>query len=413
MLQLGQRLAARPDTAPEVLFKEARRRRRRRWLAGGTAVLLLLAITAALALTWAHRMPGGRGGARSAGAASAGRAGSAFAVWSDGMSLLVGDIEPGGIVTPRVVAEANVGPLPLVRAGQRVYWVDPAGAFVPALGHWSQLVRYLDLATGKIGMAGPGQTVFVSADGRYLLMSQTATSMTQTPVTGGTPRLLTLPPGWYLPGGDGLADVLSGAGLATANGILVQSGQSPAPDGMTIGLWNPAGHQVAVIGRAQAVIGAYTPAGGGRTLLAWLPAGCAGDCPVQITDTATMAVRSVRSPLSHGFVMGGAFSPDGTRLALFGRMSDGTAARLALVNLVTGTVRMAGSPRLALGMDIAWARWLPDGRRLVMGAATAGGYLVDTMPLSAEPLVVVRGHGQDPTSNQDPNYTIVLAPPSA
>jgi hypothetical protein len=48
-------------------------------------------------------------------------------------------------------------------------------------------------------------------------MSQTSTSMTQTPVAGGTPRALTLPPGWYLPGGDGLADMFSGAGLATAN----------------------------------------------------------------------------------------------------------------------------------------------------------------------------------------------------
>jgi hypothetical protein len=414
MLQLGQRPAAQLDTTPQVLFSEARRRRRRRWLVGGAVVLLLTAMTAAFALTWAHRMPGGRGGARSAGAASAGEAASApaaIAVWSDGTSLLTGDIEPGGSVIPRVVAEANVGPLPLLRAGQRVYWVDPAGAFVPGLGHWSQLVRYLDLATGKIATAGPGQTVFLSADGRYLLMSQTGTSLTQTPVTGGSPRTLTLPPGWYLPGGDGLADVLSGAGLATANGILVQSGQSPGPSGTVIGLWNPAGHRVAVIGRAQAVIGAYTPPGAGRTLLAWLPAVCTGNCPVQITDTATMATRSVRSPLGHGFAMGGAFSPDGTRLALFGRVKDGSAARLALVNLAAGTVRTAREPRLALGMDIAWARWLPDGRRLVMGPASTGGYLTDTETLSAEPLVVVRGHGQHRASNQDPNYTTVLAPP--
>ena len=77
------------------------------------------------------------------------------------------------------------------QAGGRVYWVDPVdpvGAFVPRLGHWSQLVKYLDLATGQIGTEGPGQTVFLSADGRYLLMSQTATSLTETPVTGGAVR---------------------------------------------------------------------------------------------------------------------------------------------------------------------------------------------------------------------------------
>jgi hypothetical protein len=408
MLQLGQRPAAQWDNTPQVLFKEARRRRRRRWLIGGVAVVLVSAMTAALALTWVHRMPG-PSGARSAGAASGGGAGSAqaaLAVWSDGTHLLTGDIDPGGRVVPRVLAEANVSTLPLVRAGQRVYWVDPAGAFVPELGHWSQLIRYLDLATGKIATAGPGQTVFLSADGRYLLMSQTATSMTQTPVAGGTPRTLTLPPGWYLPGGDGLADEYSGAGLATANGILVEAGQSPSPGGAVIGLWNPAGHRVTVIGRARAAIGAYTPPGVGRTQLAWIPAGC-GDCPVRITDTATMAVRSVRSPLGHGFALGGGFSPDGTILALFVRADLSDAGRLMLVDLATGTAKVAREPQLDLGAAIGWARWLPDGRRLVMGPASAGGgYLVDTATLSAKPLVVLHGHGQDP------NYTTVLVPPS-
>jgi WD40 repeat protein len=298
-----------------------------------------------------------------------------------------------------------------VLAGQRVYWVDPAGAFVPELGYWSQLVRYLNLATGKIATAGPGQTVFLSADGRYLLMSQTATSLTQTPTVGRTPRTLTLPPGWYLPGGDGLADVYSGAGVATANGILVEARQSPGPGGTVIGLWNPAGHRVTVIGRAQAVIGAHTPPGAGDTQLAWIPAGC-GDCPVRITDTATMAIRSVRSPLGHGFARGGAFSPDGTTLALFARLDNPDAARLMLVDLATGSARVAREPQLAVGAGIGWAQWVPDGRRLVMGSAsTGGGYLVDTVTLSARPLTVIRGHGQDRTSNQDPNYTTVLIPP--
>jgi hypothetical protein len=154
------------------------------------------------------------------------------------------------------------------------------------------------------------------------------------------------------------------------------------------------------------VIGAYTPPGSGHTLLAWLPAAC-GNCPVEITDTATMAVRSVRSPLSHGYALGGAFSPDGSRVALFVRENYSDAVRLALVNLVTGTVRMAREPRFVLDTDIGWARWLPDGRRLLIGPATTGGYLVDTVTLSAEPLIVARGHG-----SQDPNFTIVLAPPS-
>ena len=267
-----------------------------------------------------------------------------------------------------------------------------------------------DLRRNLVVEGERGRTID-SADGRYLLMSQTATSLTQTPVTGGTPRTLTLPPGWYLPGGDGLADVYSGAGVATANGILVQSGQSPGPGGTVIGLWNPVGHRVTVIGRAQAVIGAHTPPGAGDTQLAWIPAGC-GDCPVRITDTATMAVRSVRSPLGHGFARGGAFSPDGTTLALFARLDNRDAARLMLVDLATGSARVAREPQLAVGAGIGWAQWVPDGRRLVMGpASTGGGYLVDTVTLSARPLTVIRGNGRDPTSSQDPNYTTVLIPP--
>jgi hypothetical protein len=323
----------------------------------------------------------------------------------------VGDIHPGGGVTQRLVAEVNAAGLPLVRAGGRVYWVDPAGAFVPRLGHWSQVVKYLDLATGQIGTEGPGQTVFLSADGRYLLMSQTATSLTETPATGGVARQLTLPRGWYLPGGDGLADVLSGAGLATANGVVVQSAESPGPGGVVLGLWNPGHGQVAMVGRARAVIDAYTPPGGRYSLLAWLPAGCRGSCAIEITNTATMAARTLRSPLPGGFAIGGAFSPDGTRLAVFPMIEPGQAARVALADLATGTVTVAPAPRFALGEDIAWARWLPGGRDLIAGGGTGGGDLVDSATLSAQPLVVARGRENDRGNSLDINYTMVVVPP--
>ncbi len=92
---------------------------------------------------------------------------------------------------------------------------------------------YLDVGTGRIGTAGAGQTVFLSADGRYLLMSQTETSLAETPVAGGAARWLTLPRGWYLPGGDGLADVISGTGLGTADGVVVQSVPSLGSPGAT------------------------------------------------------------------------------------------------------------------------------------------------------------------------------------
>src|SRR6266516_126062 len=400
--------------AAQALFKEARRRRRRRWLAGIAAVVVASAVVAVATVAWPHRASGHDGGrAGPLGTVLGARSAAAAAVWFDGIRLHVGDIHLGGRVTQRAGAEVSADLLPLVQAGGRVYWVNPAGAFVPSLGHWSQVVQYLDLATGKIGTAGPGQTVFLSADGRYLLMSQTATDLTETPVAGGAPRQLSLPRGWYLPGGDGLADVISGDGLATANGIIVQSQESPAccRSAPALGVWDPRSGKVEVIGRERAVIGAYTPPGARHSLLAWLPAACPfpDNCLLTITNTATLAARTVRSPLPRGFAIGGAFSPGGARLAVFLHTASGRAARLALVDPVTGAMRLARGPRLALGLDYAWARWLPGGTHLIVGAGT-GPYLVDSATLSARPLFLARGHGHHAGSSQDINFTTAVIP---
>ena len=398
-------------TAVQALFKEARQRRRRRRLAG-TAIVALAAIVAAVsAVTLAHPTSGRDSGRTHPAAAAPATASSVAAVWIDDTGLHVGYLHPGGSLTQRVVAQVNADILPLLRAGGRVYWIDPAGTFVPAVGHWSQAVMYLDVSTGAIGIAGPGQTVFLSADGRDLYMSQTATILTEVPVTGGAARSLTLPQGWYLPGGDGLPDLISGEGLATANGIVVQSQQSPSPGGLVLGLWNPDRGRVTVIGRARAVIDAYTPPGARYSLLAWLPA-CRrspASCAVKVTNTATMSARTVNSPLPGGFAMGGAFSPAGTsgaRLAVFLNADSGTTARLAVVDLATGTVRIAPRLSLPLGEDIAWARWLPGGAHLIAGAATGTTYLIDTATLLARPLVVARG------SAADLNYTTAIVPRS-
>lgn len=407
---LARRAGPTDPGAACALFREARRRRRRRRLAGTTAVVLVATAAAVLLTMTGTHAPSGHGNSRHGPAGAPGAAPATLspvtAVWYDGVHLRVGSIRPGGAVTQRVAAEVNADPLPLVPAGGRVYWVDQAGTYVPALGHWSEVVQYLDVTTGRVGTAGPGQTVFLSADGRDLFMSQTAVSLTETPVTaGGAARLLTLPDGWYLPGGDGLADLVSGAGLATANGIVVQSRDGWDPGGSVLGLWNPGRGRVVVVGRALAVIDAYTAPGARYSLLAWIPAACRlpGNCPVKITNTATLSTRTVRSPLPGGFAMGGAFSPTGTRLAVFLNAGTGQAARLALVDPVTGAVRVVPAPALGLGMDVAWARWLPGGARLIVGAGTA--YLVDAVTRSAEPLVT----GRDDTDG--PNYTTAIVSP--
>ena len=351
----------------QALFEEAhlRRRRRRRWLAALGAVLLALILAVAGALTWLNRQPGRQEPQGSAvSAAGAADRTSATAVWVDNASRLhVGTIGAGGQVSQRVVGEANAASEPLIAAGRRVYWVDPAGAYVPALGHWSQVVQVLNLRTGRIALAGAGQTVFLSADRRYLLMSQTPTSLAQTPVTGGRPRLFDLPRGWYLPGGDGVADPMTGQGLDTANGVVVQSRESPGVGARRIAVWNPRTGAVQVIGRARAVIDAYTPPGAHYSLLAWLPAVCPppGSCRIAITNTGERSGHDRQQP-GTGRLRGRRRLLAGRRHA--GGLRHGPSRESALTPGSRSSTRhrraaARPSPAFPLGIDYGWADGYP------------------------------------------------------
>ena len=392
-----------------ALFREAWIRQRRRRL-GGLAVFVLVSAATVVALVGPPGMTGRErgGGGRSIAAAVA--RGSAAAAWVDDVGRLrVGGIGTGGRVSSRAVAEVNAASLPLVVARDRVYWVNPAGTFVPALGHWSQVVMYLDLRTGRTGIAGPGQTVFLSADRRLLMTSLPLNILAETPVAGGAARHFTLPAGWYLPGGYGLGDLVDGQGLATAAGVLVQSRQSPGVGPRLLALWRPGAHTVTVIGRSRGVIDAYTPPGGGYSLVAWLPVSCRppGSCQIKITNTASMSVWTVRCPLRGGFALGGAFSPSGDELAVFATNRSRTSARLALIDTATGALRLASRPALPIGMDIGWARWLPGGGRLIAG--TSNGYLFDSATLMATPLVAATA-STHAAGSLDVNYTTAVVP---
>jgi WD40 repeat protein len=150
------------------------------------------------------------------------------------------------------------------------------------------------------------------------------------------------------------------------------------------------------------------------SLLAWLPARCSAgqNCPLRITDTATLSTKTVRSPLHHGFAVGAAFSPDGKQLAVFanGNLLGTGAVRLAMVTTGTGTLRLVGSMRLAIGEDRAWALWLPDGRHLITGGIEAS-YAVSAATLSARPLFFIHVRDHYIETSQDINYSAVLIPP--
>jgi hypothetical protein len=114
-----------------------------------------------------------------------------------------------------------------------------------------------------------------------------------------------------------------------------------------------------------------------------------------------LASRTLHSPLGHGFVLGGAFSPDGRRLAVFANLSaqaGGQKAELAVVSTATGSahmiagVRMVPGVQMTVGEDSDWIRWLPGGTSLITLARR--DYVVNTVTLAARPFRFT-GTGQD------------------
>jgi hypothetical protein len=256
-------------------------------------------------------------------------------------------------------------------------------------------VREYDIATGKIRYLARGNSVFTSADGRHLYIAQTGTSLVELPADAiGAPRHLALPVGWHLSG-------LLG-NWSVAGGIVVSSSDAdPSRAPVTLAVWNPATGSVRIVGRDLDIIDAYTAPGARYSLLAWTPAGCRLPCPVEITNTSTLASLTVRSPNRYGFTYGGlftsgAFSPDGTRLAVFLNTtnpqdpSHGPVSELAIINTRTGTLRLVRAARFGTYEDAGWARWLPGGHRLIAGAE-AGSYAVDADTLSVRALSFAPG----------------------
>jgi hypothetical protein len=136
------------------LFKEAWRRRRRRRVAAVAAVVLAAAAATA---SWAADWPGAgvpgpaRGAAHAPGGSlgALGRTGVPLVAWvDDNGGLHVGDLATGRQqLAARISADPTV---PLVSAGGRLYWVDTGGGYLAGYGYWPDIVRSLDLATGRI-----------------------------------------------------------------------------------------------------------------------------------------------------------------------------------------------------------------------------------------------------------------------
>jgi hypothetical protein len=256
-------------------------------------------------------------------------------------------------------------------------------------------------------------TIPASADGRYLYLVQAEGSLVELPVNGsGGPRTLRAPAGWSFD-----------SDQAVVGGILVDS--QPRHATPRLGIWSPGTARVRIIADGAArSIGAGTAPGARYSLVAWTSADCpfASDCPVEITNTATLATISVRSPLHHGFASTGVvFSPSGTELAAWARAVSlssqccANTSELAIIDVSAGVVHLVPAASLVTQEDAGWILWLPGGQRLLAGAASYS-YAVDASTAAARPFFFFPQAGDGPNADHDImdtpdiNFSAVLIP---
>jgi len=120
-------------------------------------------------------------------------------------------------------------------------------------------------------------------------------------------------------------------------------------------------------------------------------------------------------------VQGAAFSPDGTRLAVFEQTASINSSCcdnnsvLAIVNTRTGAVRAVRAARLVTEEDAGWILWLPGGRRLLAGALSYS-YAVDATTYAAQPFFFFPQTADGPAADHnimdipDINFSAVLLP---
>jgi hypothetical protein len=388
----------------EAIFIAARRRRRRIRLTVGLTAVVLAGSAAALLASWPHHNAASNRPDASEAALSVAHLPAAQVAWVD----YNGRLHIGSLITgrQRVAAAANSDPVvPLIAAGAHLYWVNTGGTY------WQ--IQSLDLATGKIASLGFGMAVFASPDGRNVFIAQTGESLLEVRASGGQSRGLNLPAGWFVAG---LNDDFASP-AAVAGGVLVQGSDSASSSRPTkLAVWNPDNGRLTLassgVSAHGGLLGAVTPPGANYSLVAWRRGSCdPGSCAIEITNTATRSTRTVRSPFGHGFASGVAFSRDGAELAAFansfGRSTTSAPAELAIISTRTGAARLVPRASLLMGLDVAWARWLPGDKMLLIGGGLFSG-VVNPDTLSVRPYFFMRGRDHNIEDSQDVNYSAVV-----
>ena len=201
--------------------------------------------------------------------------------------------------------------------------------------------------------------MFPAADGKSILVEVDAQLVQRTldgASTGGP---------WPIPEGYNLTS----PARATAAGVLVETTANAFI--RQLAEWQPATGAVRALGPYNDLIDAYTSPSGSSTVVARTDCDDDFPCWLLLTDTATGHVTRVDSPIpGNGFYGGGAFSPDGSQLAVFVATNTGTtnpAAKLAVVDVATGQLRLIDGSETPVGEPYGYASWSPSGGWVFFG----------------------------------------------
>lgn len=171
-----------------------------------------------------------------------------------------------------------------------------------------------------------------------------------------------LPDGWQLPTFSSSNEVLDGLV------VLERIDQTAAAH--DIALWTLGTGELEPIGRARWVVDA-TVYPEGLPILAWLDDDCdplSTGCGLVITNLDTMESRTVARP-EFGYIGGGAFSDDGSHVAVFvagqENMPIEPSADLAVVDVGTLAMRVLPGTTVAVGEPIGSAAWTFDGSSVI------------------------------------------------
>ena len=242
-------------------------------------------------------------------------------------------IEPrNGITWCATCPFVSVGDRAFTSQGERIYAYTPGDTELRDIG-----------AGDDVFAAADGQSIFVVAD------SQLEQRTVQGAIIAGP---------WPIPGGYNLTF----PPRATSTGVLVEETANAFI--RQLAEWHPSTGEIQPIGSHNRLIDTYI-APDGTTTIARTDCTTNFPCWLLLTDTSTGQTSRVDSPVpGNGFYGGGAFSPDGSQLAVFiatNRGSVNPAARLGIVDVASGDLRVIDKSDVPVGESYGYASWSPSG----------------------------------------------------